>query len=179
MSPSGLPKQFMQGCLQWTGTNRVGNARIDLANMTEFPEILQEHYEDPYHRGSCERATHGADGHCAESECEFRIELAVDDDGQIVDAWFDAVGCRACEGLNSMLMERIENSLVADWAGLQLSDLLTRLGLERWGHTASLPDCVFVVYETFGRALVTSRVSLDEDITEGTQFGGPSLREEC
>lgn len=73
-----------------------------------FAELLAEHYADPYHRGECERTTHAGEAECDATGCQLRIELATDDDGHVLEAWFDGEGCEVCEGLASILVQWLE-----------------------------------------------------------------------
>lgn len=70
--------------------------------------LLQDYFDDPYHRGHCEMATHLAEGENPDSKCQIRFEIAVSDSGEILEAWWDGQGCMFCEGSASILAEQVE-----------------------------------------------------------------------
>lgn len=142
--------------------------------MSTFP-LLQDHFDDPYHRGSSDMATHSAEASVA--DCELRVELVIDDD-IILEAWFDGAGCPNCEGLASVLAQQIEGSSRADYT---LEPLLRSAGieLEPFHELSKSQACLSLPSELIVKAFSRPLIELDDDLTDGTQFGGPSLREEC
>lgn len=143
--------------------------------MQEIPQFLQDHFEDPYHFGQCEGCTHEAELKIENGNCQLRVELMIGDDGAIQEAWFEAEGCSLCEGVASWACESLEGlpgrlELVeSTFAGLK-----SKLGGEQVTATCmDLPRLVFL------KALASHVAELDDDLADGTQFGGPSLREEC
>ena len=74
-----------------------------------IPNIVWQHYEDPYHRGSCDNPSHGGESACEQTGCRVAIEFRLDPlSGLCAEAWFDGEGCPMCEGLASILVERLE-----------------------------------------------------------------------
>lgn len=140
---------------------------------------LADHFDEPYHRGECERPTHGAESKLEiDSGCQLRFELAINDEAQVLEAWWDGSGCMACEGFSSIVSESIEGKQVEDIDVKELLQLGKTLSLEEMPEEDK-SECVNLVLETMGKALTSSFDELDDDLTNGTQFGGPSLREEC
>ncbi len=134
----------------------------------QFAEAIENHFQDPYHRGPCERPSSVASG--ASGNCELQIEVAISSAGLIEEAWFDGLGCATCEGIASMMMQHIEKMAPADVQGLSLTDLGCPEGEEPEAPCCRLP------LELLGEALQElDDVGADED----ANFGGPSLREEC
>lgn len=146
--------------------------------MSNCPKLLLDHYEDPFHRGGCEQATHAAEAACPESGCQLRIELVLSETGTIVEAWFDGSGCRICEGTASLLVQHIQGGQSASYQRLTPSQLLQEVGLVELSIDAGAA-CLNLPHTTLLQALNGSLTELDDDIADGTQFGGPSLREEC
>ena len=140
--------------------------------MSDIPQILVEHFEDPYHRGQCDCSTHAAELVCQETNCQIRFELMLAEDGLIQEAWFDARGCAFCEGLASLACERLEGMSGNEDAVNQVFSDLSELPPER-------PACQGLPQLTICKALASPLSDLDDDLADGTQFGGPSLREEC
>lgn len=169
-------------------------------------QLLQEHFEDPYHRGDCEIATHAAQFREPSTQCEIRFEFAVDDLQRILEAWWDGDGCQHCEGLASLLCESIEGATTGEVIGGlrpsgnsttsdppagdqegEPSGCATRPNLQSTiGHVSEqvrqflgLTSCTHMVCETILQGLQSPLSALDDDLADGQQFGGPSLREEC
>jgi NifU-like protein involved in Fe-S cluster formation len=139
--------------------------------MVRFPEIIGEHFADPYHCGVCEGATHIAQCVEAQTSCHLQLELIVRDE-RVREAWFIADGCECCEGLASLLAEHVEGKQVADLGDLSVPDLVGDEGLDEdtWPACRQLP-------------LATLRLALDSPLDlidrELGDFSGPSLSEEC
>lgn len=160
--------------------------------MEAWLKILKDHYEDPFHCGGCEHMTHAAELRCEATGCELRMELALGDD-VVIDAWFSGDGCAVCEGFASLVVERLtgESQRVAALQGTPASDVsewLTRLAvppLLQFAEPASLlaatasQACFVLPLQALAAALVSPVSDLADDLTDATQFGGPSLREEC
>ena len=144
--------------------------------MTDYLELIQDHYDDPYHRSNCECCTHAAEEVCEETDCQLRIELAIGDDGAIVEAWFEGAGCQVCEGLASLIVCEAEKFSEQDCATWTMPRLAQQLGLAEF---QSPPACFKLPLQVLLAALECPVDELADDLTDGTQFGGPSLREEC
>lgn len=155
--------------------------------------ILSEHFDDPYHRGECESATHAYEDSLADRvgeqaagsdesqdcECQIRFELSVDDDDQVLEAWWDGQGCFRCEGTASVLAEAAEGKKLGELHLDSLASKLLDALAEEEPKDVSLCRCQRLVLEVLSKAGRTSLSELDDDLADGTQFGGPSLREEC
>ena len=73
-----------------------------------YQEHVLDHYEDPYHRGSCADVTHRHEDDNPLCGDVIQVELQIDADGKIQQAWFDGEGCCISQSAASMLMEKIE-----------------------------------------------------------------------
>lgn len=145
---------------------------MKLSNQT-----LQDHYSDPYHCGECEQANFAAQRSDDNCGCQMLVALMVDED-TVSEAWFEADGCEICESLASLLMQRVEGKTIKSLDSLRTKELLHAAG------AADDPDvlscsCRELPIATLSAALVTPLDDLEDDLTGSTQFGGPSLREEC
>ncbi|GIX00908.1 MAG: iron-sulfur cluster assembly scaffold protein [Pirellulaceae bacterium] len=155
----------------------------------EIPTLLRQHFEDPYHRGTCEHPTHSAEKHCPESGCVISMDVLLDAaTNACQEAWFDGQGCEVCEGIASMLVEDLERrpEALAEWAaaieGLndpprsvsRRASLLRRLGLSDLDGLPQVP-CIDLPFLVLG-AIVQQ--AADDDPLAWPHFGGPSLGEE-
>ena len=73
-----------------------------------YQERILDHYEEPFHRGHCPAATHAHEDENPLCGDVVRVELAIDADGTIRDAYFDGDGCCISQASASMLVERID-----------------------------------------------------------------------
>ena len=71
-----------------------------------YQEHILDHYEEPFHRGHCPAATHAHEDDNPLCGDVVRVELAIDPDGKIRDAYFDGDGCCISQASASMLVER-------------------------------------------------------------------------
>lgn len=157
--------------------------------MSSLKSLLEDHYDDPYHHGSCERASHVGERGAENGRCQLRIELSVNADGVIEEAWFDGAGCQICESLASILMERCEGDPVDQWSKMTMEQLLDGLasGSEKEveaDRVSGDPElvqtgCVELPLQVLKIAFERPAGSDVDDGADTTTFGGPSLREEC
>ena len=146
--------------------------------MCDYQQTLHDHYLDPYHRGPCDDPTHAATLRCNENNCQLEFELSLDSDGIILQAWFEGEGCQICEGLASKLAHCCEGQPQATWAQLSMAQWCQQLGWPERELLALSPCCTLPLH-ALQAALTSPLDPLDDDLADGTNFGGPSLREEC
>lgn len=144
--------------------------------MTDEEEIYQEHildhYEDPYHRGTCDGATHRDEGDNPLCGDVVSVELNVDSQGRVAEAWFDGDGCCISQAAASMLMEAIEGKQVQEIQEFSAEDMLQ---LFRAKLTPNRQKCCLLSWRVVQSAIF-SPLS-DESNGEGT-FRGPNLGDE-
>lgn len=99
------------------------------ANEEElYQEHVLDHYEDPYHRGHCEQATHRHEDDNPLCGDVVSIELQIDDEGKIVDAWFEGDGCCISQASASMLIEKMEGKRLEDVKNFTADEMLELFG---------------------------------------------------
>ncbi len=146
--------------------------------LSDEEEIYQEHvldhYEDPYHRGRCERATHMHEDDNPLCGDVVQIELQIDRDGKIDEAWFDGDGCCISQASASMLIEQIEGKTVDEIKGFSAEDMLE---LFRAKLTPNRQKCCLLSWKVLQQA-VHSPLNGDDEPDSGHTFSGPDLGEE-
>ena len=72
-----------------------------------YQEHILDHYEDPFHRGDLQDATHAHEDKNPLCGDVVRIELKLDAAGKIADAYFTGEGCVISQASASMLLEEM------------------------------------------------------------------------
>jgi nitrogen fixation NifU-like protein len=93
-----------------------------------YQERILDHYEEPYHRGECEGATHTHEDDNPLCGDVIRVALRIDGDGRIESAWFDGDGCCISQAAASMLMEQIEGKTVDELKRFGAPEMLELFG---------------------------------------------------
>ena len=72
-----------------------------------YQDRILEHYEEPFHRGPCPRATHAHEDDNPLCGDVVRMELSIEGGEKIEDAWFAGEGCCISQASASLLTEWI------------------------------------------------------------------------
>ena len=142
-----------------------------------LPPLAQSHFEDPYHQGTCEDATHSGEIDCPDIG-RLCLDLIVDDEGLITEAWFDGEGSPWLLGAASIFAESIEGCLLDEVRTWCNDEYLSRfkVTLEGAFQTAWLAPLQLLKFQ-LGNA---EELDVDDDENEGgSHFYGPHLGEEC
>ena len=156
----------------------------------QLPLKILEHYEDPFHRGECESPTHVAECENAQTHCVLRVELRLTgtNSQKIEDAWWDGDGCPVCEGIASLLAERLISQDLQELKTLSFQgfvgselDLAESLEGVEWPACAQLPFTVLwaALDECEGLVRQDGLAAEERSSDFDDFFSGPSLREEC
>ncbi|HEY1066580.1 MAG TPA: iron-sulfur cluster assembly scaffold protein [Pirellulales bacterium] len=93
-----------------------------------YQERILEHYEEPFHRGTCPGATHGHEDDNPLCGDTVRIELRLGPDDRIQDAYFSGDGCCISQAAASMLLEKFEGKTIAEIEQFSADDMLELFG---------------------------------------------------
>ena len=93
-----------------------------------YKDHILDHYEDPFHRGHLQDATHIYQDKNPLCGDVVRIELAVDGDGKIRNLYFDGQGCVISQASASMLLEEMFGKTVDDVKDFSAEDMLALYG---------------------------------------------------
>ena len=131
-----------------------------------YDDHILEHFESPYHKGHLECPT------CSHSDrnpiCgdQVTIELAIDDQQRVREAFFDGRGCAISQAAASILCESIEGKTLEELKAFQAKDMLDLLKVQL---TASRQKCGLLGF----KVLKTILYSLEQK-PEATASSGPS-----
>ncbi len=93
-----------------------------------YQDRILDHYEEPFHRGRCPAATHAHEDENPLCGDVVRVELAIDSNGAIRDAYFDGDGCCISQASASILLERMSGKRVDDIKAFTAQDMLDLFG---------------------------------------------------
>lgn len=92
-----------------------------------YDDHIMDHFESPYHKGSLECPT------CSHSDrnpiCgdQVTVELQIDAQGQVQEAYFQGKGCAISQAAASIMCASIEGKSLADLRDFQAKDMLDLL----------------------------------------------------
>jgi|SRR6185295_11503799 len=93
-----------------------------------YQEHILDHYEEPFHRGHCPRATHAHEDDNPLCGDVVRVELEIDSNGRIADAYFNGDGCCISQAAASMLVEKMAGHSVDELKQFTARDMLDLFG---------------------------------------------------
>jgi nitrogen fixation NifU-like protein len=93
-----------------------------------YEEHILDHYEDPFHRGVLESATHSHEDKNPLCGDVVRIELQLDDHGKISDVYFTGEGCVISQASASMLLEEMHGKTIDDVKDFSATEMLELYG---------------------------------------------------
>lgn len=123
---------------------------------TEEPqERILSHFETPYHRGTCDAATHVLRNR--NDPCGDEVEIGLRIDGGIVrEIWFEGRGCIVSQAAASMLVQALEGYLLASALAFSAQDMLRLFGAPlspaRW-------RCCLLAWQTLHKLLAIESAS--------------------
>ena len=144
--------------------------------MNNEEEIYQEHvldhYEDPYHRGVCEHATHQHEDDNPLCGDVISVQLRITPTGTVEEAWFEGDGCCISQASASMLMEQIEGKSREQLKEFGADEMLQLFGPRL---TPNRQKCCLLSWRVVQSAL---HAPVDEEGPSDAPFSGPNLGEE-
>jgi nitrogen fixation NifU-like protein len=137
-----------------------------------YQEHILDHYEDPYHRGSCEHPTHAHEEDNPLCGDVIHVEMRISPDGKVQEAWFGGEGCCISQASASMLMEAIEGRDVDEIRDFSAQDMLK---LFRAKLTPNRQKCCLLSWRVVQAALHSP---LDHGASGDATLAGPNLGDE-
>lgn len=131
-----------------------------------YQEHVLDHYEDPYHRGHAENCTH-----CHEDDNPLcgdtvSIELNIDEQGRLREAFFDGDGCCISQASASMLIEQFDGKSVDDVRQFTAEDMLKLFGAKL---TPNRQKCCLLSWRVLQSAVFAPVDKADASSGKGSQ----------
>ncbi len=136
-----------------------------------YQEHILEHYEEPYHRGHCPQATHAHEDDNPLCGDFVRVELRIDPQGVIRDAYFTGQGCCISQAAASMLMEHIEGKTIDEVERFRAQDMLKLFGVRL---TPNRQKCCLLPWKVVQQALFSPLKPSQESSSDDSAPGEPN-----
>lgn len=95
-----------------------------------YRELIIERYKNPLYRGELDPHDISFEDDNPLCGDHIRIDLRVDENGQVKEAVFEGHGCAISQASADLLMEAIQGKALEEVKALSKEDLLELLGLE-------------------------------------------------
>jgi nitrogen fixation NifU-like protein len=131
-----------------------------------YDDHILDHYESPYHRGHVAHPTIAHEDENPLCGDQVHLEIVVDENKRVKEAWFDGHGCAISQAAASILTREIEGKTLEELKDFQAPQMLDLL---RVRLTASRQKCGLLSF----KVLKTMIYTLDERKSEtrpGTGF---------
>lgn len=135
-----------------------------------YQEHILEHYEEPYHRGHCPRATHAHEEDNPLCGDFIHVELHIDPQGVVREAYFDGEGCCISQAAASMLMEAVEGKTVEEVEQFRAEDMLRLFGVRL---TPNRQKCCLLSWKVLQQALYSPLEKKPQDDSSEQQAAAP------
>jgi len=144
-----------------------------------YQEHVLDHYEDPFNRGRLATATHAHDGKNPLCGDKIHVDLRLDENGRVAQAWFEGDGCVISQASASMLLEELEGKTFAEVEAFSADDMLGLFGPQL---TPNRQKCCLLSWKVLHGALKRpvgtdadpSVFEGDDEIDSNASPGGPS-----
>ncbi|MBL9094262.1 MAG: iron-sulfur cluster assembly scaffold protein [Planctomycetaceae bacterium] len=149
---------------------------FDRADEDElYQEHILDHYEDPFHRGSCPHTTHAHEDDNPLCGDVVRIELDVDAAGdKIQDAYFNGDGCCISQASASMLVEHVTGKSLEEVRNFKAEDMLTLFGAKL---TPNRQKCCLLSWRVLQQAIYSP--TAEADTRSSPPLGPPRTLEQA
>ena len=147
---------------------------MSLSEEEIYQEHVLDHYEDPYHRGHLEQATHQHKDDNPLCGDVVEIELLIDADGKIIEAYFNGDGCCISQASASMLIEKMEGQHVESVKAFSAEDMLELFGPKL---TPNRQKCCLLSWRVLQSAIYAPRDEAAQASTDGDSLSNPEAHE--
>jgi len=132
-------------------------ARLYEVSMSDelYDEHILDHFESPYHKGHLDHPTIAHEDKNPLCGDEVHLELLVDENRRVKEAWFDGHGCAISQAAASILTHEIEGKTIDELKEFTAPHMLDLLKVRL---TASRQKCGLLGF----KILKTMIYTLDE-----------------
>jgi nitrogen fixation protein NifU and related proteins len=123
-----------------------------------YQDRVLDHYQQPYHRGSCPSATHTHEATNLPCGDQIRMELRINDQGRIEDVFFQGQGCCVSQASASMLAEYCHGRTADELRSFRANDMLSLFGAPL---TMMRRNCCLLPWRVLQSAIASGRSSPD------------------
>jgi nitrogen fixation NifU-like protein len=116
-----------------------------------YQQRILDHYESPFHRGRCPQATHAHEDDNPLCGDVVRIELRVDPQQQVQEAFFDGDGCCISQAAASILIEHLQGRSCDELRHFSAQQMLDLFGAKL---TPNRQKCCLLCWRVLQTALV-------------------------
>jgi len=120
-----------------------------------YSDFILDQYESPYHRGHLAHPTIAHQDKNPICGDEIHLEILVDENDRVKEAWFDGHGCAISQAAASILTKEIEGKTLEELQKFQAKEMLDLLQVRL---TASRQKCGLLSF----KVLKTMIYTLDE-----------------
>jgi nitrogen fixation NifU-like protein len=125
-----------------------------------YQEHILEHYEEPYHRGHLQAATHAHEDDNPLCGDVVHIDLRLGPDGRVEEAYFSGDGCCISQASASMLVEHVEGKTVEEVKQFAAKDMLGLFGAKL---TPNRQKCCLLSWRVLQAAIYSPIASGESD----------------
>src|SRR4029077_19689799 len=126
-----------------------------------YDDHILDHFESPYHRGHLALPTIAHEDENPLCGDQVRLEIVVDENNRVKEAWFDGHGCAISQAAASILTREIEGKTLEELKKFQAPQMLDLL---RVRLSAARLKCGLLSF----KILKTMIYTLDERKSEAT-----------
>ena len=124
-----------------------------------YDDYILDHFESPYHKGHAAQPTIAHEDENPLCGDHVHLEVVVDDQERVKEAWFDGHGCAISQASASILTEMVEGKTLAELREFSAQEMLDLLKVRL---TASRQKCGLLCF----KVLKTMIYTLDSRKTE-------------
>ena len=143
---------------------------MSLSEEEIYQEHVLDHYEDPYHRGHLEQATHKHKDDNPLCGDVVEVELVIDPGGKIIEAYFNGDGCCISQASASMLIEKMEGQHVETVKAFSAEDMLELFGPKL---TPNRQKCCLLSWRVLQSAIYAPRDGATQSLADGDSRSNP------
>lgn len=130
-----------------------------------YDDHILDHFESPYHKGhlACPTCSHSdRNPICGD---QVTIELSIDEQQRVSEAFFDGRGCAISQAAASILCESIEGKSLEELKAFQAKDMLDLIKVPL---TASRQKCGLLGFKVLKTMLYSLEQKAETNVEPGT-----------